>query len=104
MNAGLPTRDDKLTLLFYLFIRQMGDIADCLRHLQSPKQGVHYSEEEDNSWVEYIRTELADTLKLVQRTCTVLGIDYDSTVVMGTVRDTEKKKEYMKRHPEAHWV
>ena len=98
------TRDDKLTLLYYLFIRQMGAIADCLRHIQGGKQGAMYSDEEINGWIAYTQTELADVSILVRRMCNVLDIDYDSTVVMGIARDEEKRKEYLRRHPERIWV
>jgi len=98
------TKDDKLTLLFYLFIRQMGGIADCLRHIQSTKQGAEYSNEEINGWIAHAQTELADTSMLVRKMCSTLGINYDTTVTMGIVRDIEKKDEYLQRHPGAHWI
>lgn len=98
------TRDDKLTLLFYLLNRQTGAIADCLRHIQGDKQDTEYTDEEVKGWVGYMQTELADTSMIVRRICNVLGVDYDATVVMGVVRDSEKKKEYLKRHPGAHWI
>ncbi len=34
MPINPTAKDDKLTLIFYLFIRQMGALADCLRHIQ----------------------------------------------------------------------
>lgn len=104
MTIDPITRDDKLTLLYYLFIRQMGAIADCLRHIQGDKQGAMYSDEEINGWIAHTQTELADTSVLVRRMCNVLGVDYDSTVIMGIARDVEKRDEYLRRHPGAHWV
>lgn len=104
MTIDPITRDDKLTLLFYLFIRQMGAIADCLRHIQGDKQGAEYSVEEVNGWIVYTQTELADTSMIIRRMCNTLGIDYDATVVMGVTRDAEKREGYLKRHPEARWI
>lgn len=98
------TRDDKLTLLFYLLNRQNGAIADCLRHIQGDKQGVQYSEDEKNGWVAHMGTELADTLAIVRKFCSVLDLDYNSIQVLGIARDNEKRKEYLARHPGAHWV
>ena len=104
MPLSPMTRDDKLTLLFYLLNRQTGAIADCLRHIQGDKQNAGYTDEEAKGWIAHIQTELADTSMIVRRLCGVLGIDYDATVVMGIVRDTEKKAEYLHRHPGAYWV
>ena len=103
MPITKPTRDDKLTLLFYLFNRQMGAIADCLRHIQSEKQGTEYTDEM-NGWLAHIRTELAATSAINRKMCGVLGINYDSTVLLGTIRDSEKMREYLERHPGAYWV
>lgn len=96
--------DDKLTLLFYLLNRQTGAIADCPRHIQGDKQSAGYSNDETKAWITYAQTELADILAIVRKFCTVLGIDYDATVVMGFVRDLEKGKEYSKRHLGAVWI
>lgn len=104
MSLDPVTKDDKLVLLFYLLNRQTGAIADCLRHIQGNKQGAQYSEDERNGWIAHTRTELADILAIVRKFCGVLGIDYDSTVVLGSVRDKEKMEEYLGRHPGAHWV
>lgn len=98
------TRDDRLTLLFYLLNRQTGAIADCLRHIQGNKQGAGYTDKEAKGWIAHIQTELADTSMIVRRMCNILEIDYDSTVVMGVTRDAEKKTEYLQRHPGAYWV
>lgn len=98
------TRDDKLTILFYLLNRQTGSIADCLRHIQGDKHGAGYTEEEAKGWIAFMQTELADTSWIVRRLCNVLEIDYNATLIMGVKRDAEKKKEYLERHPGANWV
>jgi len=97
-------RDDKLILLFYLLNRQTGAIADCLRHIQGDKQGANYTDEEAKGWIAHIQTELADTSLIVRRICNVLDLDYDTTLIMGIIRDAEKKGEYLQRHPGAYWV
>ena len=98
------TRDDRLTLLFYLMTRQTGAIADCLRHIQGDKQNAGYTDEEAKGWIAHMQTELADMSYLIRSMCKVLGIDYDPTVIMGIRRDAEKRAEYLRRHPGAHWV
>ena len=87
---------NKLVLLFFLFVRQTGSIADCLRKM--PEDTT------DKGWIAYIMTELADIAILVKRTCEVLDIDYDEIVKLGFERDAEKKEEYIKRHPGAVWI
>ncbi len=100
----MMTDDDKAILLYLLFIRQMGGIADCLRHLQSQRQGVIYSKEEQAGWIAHMKTELADTVQLVQRTGLIFGLHFDELVVLGSARDAEKRKEYLERHPGAEWI
>lgn len=104
MPLFLPTRDDKLTLIFYLMNRQTGAIADCLRHIQSTKKNAECTDEELKGWVAHIKTELADMNMLVRKMGNTLDLDYDSIEIMGIMRDTEKKKEYLKRHPGAYWI
>ncbi len=98
------TRDDKLTLLFYLLTRQTGAIADCIRHIQGEKKNAECTDEEYSGWIAYMKTELGDATMIIRKMCDVLEIDYDGTVILGIRRDTEKRQEYLERHPGAHWV
>jgi len=98
------SKDDKLTLLFYLFVRQMGGLADCLRHIQGGKQNTECDYAEYKAWVAYAKSELADVGNLVRKACDVLDLKYDEVISLGTLRDEEKKKEYLRRHPNATWM
>ena len=96
--------EDKSVLLFYLFIRQMSGIADCLRHLQSKRQGVEYSDTERRTYTAYLKTELADNIQLTKRMCSAFNLDYSEVEILGKQRDIEKREEYLERHPGAEWV
>lgn len=104
MPPGPITRDDKLTLLFYLMTRQTGAIADCLRHIQSTKQNTECSDEELKGWVGFIGSELADMTVIVRKMGNLLGLGHDTIGLLGIKRDAEKKAEYLKRHPGATWI
>lgn len=90
-----------LTLLFYLFIRQMGGLADCFRHIL--KDGLFITGELQG-WRGFVQSELADLLALVRKTCDLFELDYKETEIMGQKRDAEKSQEYLKRHPGGFWV
>ncbi len=94
-------KDDSLTLLFYLFIRQMAGLADCFRRVQRDHL---FATGKLQGWRDYIQTELGDIIMLIERTCTLFDLDYEETRTMGRKRDAEKSKEYLKRHPEEFWV
>lgn len=86
----------KLVLLFFLLIRQMGGIADCLRKMPEDTS--------EAGWRAYIQSELSDILTLTRRCCELLELDYKEVEALGLQRDAEKKAEYLKRHPSAWWV
>ena len=90
-----------LTLLFYLYIRQMGALADCFRHVQ--KQSLLHTGELQG-WKGYIQSELADTVELTEKTCRLFGLDFEETKALGAMRDREKSEEYLRRHPDDFWV
>lgn len=96
--AKRPTtqqRDDAI-LLFLLFNRQTGTIADCVRHI------AFYHEWE--GYADYMKTELADLSFLIKRMCHVMEFDYEEVAQLGTDRDEEKKRLYLELHPRARWV
>ena len=94
-------KNDIAALLFYLFIRQMGGLADCFRHVQIENA---LDSGELQGWKGHIQTELGDTLVLVEKTCVIFGLDLDETRQIGITRDIEKAEEYLIRHPDNYWV
>ena len=86
-------------LLLLLLTRQVGAIADCIRHL-----GRADTNKELLGWRGHMETELADIDSLNRKFCNLLDLDRERVRVLGTVRDTEKKKEYLQRHPGHRWV
>ena len=95
------SKSDVITLLFYLFIRQMGGLADCFRHIQRNDLVL---KGDIDGWRGFIQSELADILCLVRKTCKLFGLDYGETEKMGETRDAEKSREYLARHPGEFWI
>jgi len=86
-------------LLLLLLTRQVGAISDCIRHL-----GRANTNDELLGWRAHLETELADIESIDRKLCNLLDLDPDRVRILGTIRDAEKKREYLKRHPGRKWV
>jgi len=91
-----PTQEQQraLVILHLLMTRQLSGLADCIRNILNGKW---------DGYTDFAMTELGDMAVLVDRMAKVLELEPEEVKQMGLDRDSEKKEDYLRRHPGATW-
>ena len=97
-------RDEKLVLHYMMLTRQITRLTDCFLHIFR----LHTRGDETGNLFKgyraYVQTELGDAICCIKEICETLGLDFKETEIMGDTRYKEKQEEFLKRHPNDHWI
>ena len=94
-------RQEKLVMQFMLLVRQLGAISICLTSLL---RVPYHPNRTEGPYIDFISTELADTIAHVQEICNLLGLNYEYVVKLGVDRRMEKQEQFQQRYPGVPWV
>jgi hypothetical protein len=104
----LTEEHEALVLHYMLLARQLNGLSGCLLHIirmhTRAEQGGEKQRQLLKGYCLHAQADLADLIFQTKKICEILGLDFTETVKMGDARHEEKKREFVKRHPNDEWI